>query len=98
MLKIIMLSDIKKSFTINDFKPWDGAIDTFNTIRKNNELNRLECVLEKFYPNGITITDLNYLLWFEKEWIFKIMKSTDEEVLRIVKEWAEYEDESCNYL
>lgn len=88
MLKVI------RWLTINEFEPWDGAIETFNIILNNGDLNRLEYVLEKFYPDGISLTDLNYLLWFEKDWIFKMLKSTDEEILDLVSEWSKLDEDN----
>ena len=58
---------VHQDISIRDFDAWSDAID--------------ELVYE-YYSDGIDETDLNYLLWFEGDWIlrnFHIFDDEDEE-------------------
>lgn len=52
------------------FKPWGGAKDVWELIIAQDKVKELDKALEDMYPEGITATDLNDILWFEKDWIF----------------------------
>ena len=51
------------------FKPWGGAKDIWELIIAQEKLEALDKALEDMYPEGITATDLNDILWFEKDWV-----------------------------
>ena len=55
--------------SISDFKAWAGAIETWNALGQHGKISTLESVLEEIYPDGISETSLNDLLWFEPELI-----------------------------
>lgn len=52
------------------FKPWGGAKDVWELIISQEKLPELDKALEDMYPDGITASELNDILWFEKDWIF----------------------------
>lgn len=56
---------------LDDYKPWDGAVETFNTIKDNNMLDDFELFMEDLYPEGISQTQLNDILWFDSEWVLE---------------------------
>ena len=65
---------------ISEFEAWSGAVDTQQTIIDNNKESEFDSLIEELYPDGLTDTQLNDLLWFEEEWIFEsIGISTEEE-------------------
>ena len=64
--------------SIDQFKPWSGAVDTFNRIKEAELLSELESWLEELYPDGMTDTELNDLLWFDDETVYKWLCMTDE--------------------
>lgn len=64
---------------IDGFKPWSGAISTWNEIEEANKVDGLEYLLEEIYPEGITDTQLNDILWFESDWIYESLGITDED-------------------
>ena len=70
---------IKKEFSINEFEPWCGAVDTLDTIRNNNMIDDLEYLLEDLYPDGIGETELNDLLWFDSDWLLESLGLQEEE-------------------
>lgn len=54
-----------------DFRAWSGAIDTKNTIIDHNKEKEFEYLIDELYPDGLSETQLNDILWFEPEWIFE---------------------------
>ena len=52
------------------FNPWGGAKDVWELIVAQDKLEALDKALEDMYPDGITASDLNDILWFEKDWVF----------------------------
>lgn len=54
-----------------DFKSWSGATDTKNTIIENGKESDFNYLIEELYPNGLSETTLNDLLWFDDEFIFE---------------------------
>ena len=68
-----------------DFEPWCGAVDTYNTIKDGGKLEEFEMLLEKMYPDGLTITELNDELWFGgQDWLrilgFRTTDQVEEEL------------------
>ena len=68
-----------------NFEAWSGAVDTLNHIINEGGCEQLEAVLEDIYPDGLTDTQLNDILWFEPEWCFEMAGVSDP--------YAEDEDE-----
>ena len=64
---------------IDGFKPWSGAISTWNEIEEANKVDELEFLLEEIYPDGITDTQLNDILWFESDWVYESLGITEED-------------------
>ena len=56
---------------LHDFKAWLGAVDTKQTILDQHKSEDFEFLIDELYPDGLTETQLNDLLWFEEEWIYK---------------------------
>jgi hypothetical protein len=52
---------------IEHYTPWSGAVDTCNAIIEYGKVDELETMLEELYPDGMSDTELNDLLWFEQE-------------------------------
>ena len=55
--------------SISDFKAWAGAVETWNALEQHGKIDVLESTLEEIYPDGMSETSLNDLLWFELELI-----------------------------
>lgn len=64
---------------IEGYKPWCGAVSTWEDIEEANKVDELEYLLEEIYPEGITDTQLNDILWFESDWIYESLGITDED-------------------
>ena len=56
---------------LNSFQAWSGAVDTLERIQREGKCSLLEQILEDIYPDGMTETELNDLLWFEPETVYE---------------------------
>jgi hypothetical protein len=56
-----------------DFQAWSGAIDTKNTIIDNDKADEFDNLIEEIYPDGLSETQLNDILWFDEEWVFEAL-------------------------
>ena len=75
------LQETKISYDLLDgnYQPWSGAVDTWNTIEDNGLLEELDTLLEDLYPDGLSETELNDLLWFDSDWIFEQLGISEDE-------------------
>ena len=54
-----------ENLTLRNFDAWSGAVDTKETIINEGKDKDFDYLIEELYPDGITDTQLNDLLWFE---------------------------------
>ena len=76
---------------LNSFQAWSGAKDTLDRIQREGKCGLLEQILEDTYPDGMTETQLNDLLWFDSESVYEWLGIRSEE--QIEKEIKEAEEE-----
>lgn len=76
---------------LNSFEAWSGAKETLERIQREGKCEELENILEELYPNGMTETELNDLLWFEPETVYEWLGIRSEG--QIEKEIEEAEEE-----
>ena len=76
---------------LNSFQAWSGAKDTLDRIQREGKCAELENILEELYPDGMTETELNDLLWFDSESVYEWIGIRSEE--QIEKEIEEAEAE-----
>ena len=76
---------------LNRFEAWSGAKETLERIQREGKCEELENVLEELYPDGMTETELNDLLWFDSESVYEWLGIRSEE--QIKKEIKEAEEE-----
>ena len=76
---------------LNSFQAWSGAKETLERIQREGKCTELENVLEELYPDGMTETELNDLLWFDSESVYEWLGIRSEE--QIEKEIKEAEEE-----
>ena len=76
---------------LNSFQAWSGAKDTLDRIQREGKCAELENVLEELYPDGMTETELNDLLWFDSESVYEWLGIRSEE--QIENEIKEAEEE-----
>ena len=82
---------ITYELNLNSFQAWSGAKDTLDRIQREGKCAELENVLEELYPDGMTETELNDLLWFDSESVYEWLGIRSEE--QIEKEIKEAEEE-----
>ena len=64
---------ITSEMSLKNFKAWSGAKDTLNKLIELDKCDDLEFILDDLYPDGLTETQLNDILWFEDEWIYEML-------------------------
>ena len=70
---------ITSEMSLKNFKAWSGAKDTLNKLIELDKCDELEFILDDLYPDGLTDTQLNDILWFEDEWIYETLGIETEE-------------------
>ena len=56
--------------TLRNFQAWSGAVETKGIIIDSGQDEQFDSLIEELYPEGLTETNLNDILWFEDEYIF----------------------------
>ena len=64
---------ITSEISLKNFKAWSGAKDTLNKLIELDKCDELEFILDDLYPDGMTETQLNDILWFDDEWIYETL-------------------------
>ena len=72
--------------SLENFEAWSGGKDTMDDL-SHSDCERLEQHIEELYPDGITDTQLNDFLWFERDTIADLLGYRNYEAL------AEQDDE-----
>ena len=65
--------------SLEDFDAWSGAIETKQMILDAGKAADFDALIEELYPDGIEETQLNDILWFEKDWIRESLDIRDED-------------------
>ena len=64
----------------SDYKPWSGAVKTWEKIVDAGKVEKLEGYFEEMYPDGVdSVTAINDDLWFNDEEILNYLGIADEE-------------------
>ena len=71
--------ELKVITDFDDYKPWSGAVDTYELIKDAGKLDELESYLEDCYPDGATTTQINDTLWFDSKNILSYLGLGDTE-------------------
>lgn len=58
--------------SITEFEPWSYAVSRYETLT-NPQLERLDVLLEECYPEGMTDTQLNDILWHDSDWVAQLL-------------------------
>lgn len=84
---------IYSEISLENFGAWSGAVDTLDRVREEDKCDELEAILEDLYPDGMSETELNDLLWFEPEQIFEWLGIEEEDEDEETEEDDEEEEE-----
>ena len=74
----VYTKDASVIIDFSDFKPWSGAVDTYDKIANANKLDDFEAMIDELYPDGIGETELNDWLWFDGDELLKELNIIDE--------------------
>lgn len=64
------MKTINENQTLYNFQAWSGAKNTQKTIIEHGKEEDFDNLMEELYPDGLTETQLNDILWFESDWLF----------------------------
>ena len=67
------LTEAKIIADVREYKPWQGAVTTYEKIQAAGKLDDFYGLLDEVYPAGIDVQALNDLLWFESDWIYEML-------------------------
>ena len=70
---------IISEISIVNFDAWSGAIDTQKKIVDTNNVENFDSYIEELYPDGLTDTHLNDILWFDSENVFEYLGISEDE-------------------
>ena len=70
---------IVNEITIANFKAWEGAVETVEVIVEHDMVEEFDMLMEEIYPEGLTPTELNDLLWFDSQWVYEALGMQVEE-------------------
>lgn len=82
---------IVSEISLESFEAWSGGKSTLDRIIAEGKCDELEAMLEELYPDGMTDTQLNDLLWFEPETVFGWLGIRTESEIRSELEEAREE-------
>lgn len=64
----------------SDYKPWRGAVETWEKIVDAGKVEELERYFEEMYPDGVdSVKAINDDLWFNDEGILNYLGIADDE-------------------
>lgn len=81
---------ISYELDLDHFEAWSGAVSTLDRIKENGLTRQFENILEELYPDGMSETELNDLLWFDSDSVYEWLGLPTEEMLRERIEEKEY--------
>jgi len=64
---------VNDNLSLRNFEAWSGAKNTKAIIIENGKEDDFEFLMEDLYPEGMTHTQLNDILWFEEDWICEML-------------------------
>lgn len=81
--------------SLSEYEPWSGAVATWDKIMEADKFDKFDAYIEEMYPDGIDVTDLNDLLWFDGDSVLEALgiseedEETDESISESGKEDAD---------
>lgn len=75
------------------YRPWSGAVDTWDVIEANGAMDDLENFLDEAYPDGIGETELNDLLWFDSDYVYEALGIRNPDAEDEEEEEEDYDSE-----
>jgi len=72
------MKTFNENTTLRNFDAWSGATSTKEQIIAAGEADNFDNLIEELYPDGLSETALNDLLWFDSEWLFQQLGIEEE--------------------
>ena len=69
---------VNDNLSLRNFEAWSDAKGTKQLILDNDKEDDFEFMIEELYPDGLTDTQLNDILWFEEDWICETLGIDNE--------------------
>ena len=73
------MKTFNENTTLVNFDAWSGAVDTKERIINEGKADEFDNLIEELYPDGLSETQLNDILWFEEDWLFEMLGISNEE-------------------
>ena len=70
---------IKTEKNLRGFEAWSGATETKKLILDAGLEEEFEMLIDECYPEGLTDTELNDILWFDSDWVLDMLGIEVEE-------------------
>ena len=70
---------IKTETNLRNFEAWSGDIEKKKIILDAGLEEEFEMLIDELYPEGLTDTELNDILWFDPDWILEALGIKEEE-------------------
>lgn len=72
---------ITMEMSLYNFEAWGGAVDTLERIKEAGLCDELEEYFNELYPDGISDTTLNDILWFDAVDILEAFELPTDDVV-----------------
>lgn len=73
------MKTFNENVTLVNFNAWSGAVETKERIINEGKAEQFDSLIEELYPDGLSETALNDLLWFEEDWVFEMLGITEDQ-------------------
>lgn len=73
------MKTFNENATLVNFDAWSGAIETKKRIIEEGKADDFDFLIEELYPDGLSETQLNDILWFEEDWVFESLGIINDE-------------------
>jgi len=70
---------VYSEISLRQHDAWSGAVETKQAIIDAGKAEAFDQMIDELYPDGISETELNDILWFEEDWIFEVLGINTEE-------------------
>ena len=72
------VKDVNLIGDLSDYEPWGQARQIWEKIQNEDKIDALDNILEDIYPEGLSFTELNDLLAYDWEEVYKWLGLSDE--------------------
>lgn len=87
--------EYKVESSLWDFPAWSGGKDTLDTLKEKNDVDAVEALIDGMGLEDATDTDINDILWFERDAIAECLGYKDWEAYEegwSMSDWEDAED------